>query len=291
MKLQILLFSMLMLTGFIHAQEYDQLPTDSARWRAGYTDRPSEPVVTDCEVEIQGDTTIAGMVYAKLIYSFNDSFCGGLRQNENKVYYYGVSAIIPCIGFSSMDSVGEYLLYDFSIEVGDTIFIGKNQSITCVYADSVLVSGEFKKRWYVSDAGVGVEINDVWIEGIGSERGVLAAESNSFEQSAFLVCFEDYGQNYRYPSDCNFASIEHVFLEDDVKIYPNPLRAGEECQLHIPNNGEQLYWRLLTLDGKVYTDGYLEGDQLDIVVKEKGAYIMQLKHKNRHFTSKILIVM
>jgi hypothetical protein len=165
-----------------------------------------------------GDTLINNIKYKKF-YGV-DRFAA-VRQVGQKVYV------------KTNDQTNEFLLYDFSVKAGDTIFSTSAQGELSrrpivSHVDSVtMYNGERRKRIYVG--------GDVWIEGIGSisdflhaTREYVTCDCNSSYQ---LISFarEEHVRFYNSELCKAYSSCSGVI--DDVKIV-----SGDENSLSIfPN--------------------------------------------------------
>lgn len=117
---------------------------------------------------VMGDVSINGKDYMRLmdLYS-SESYVGALREDGHKVY------------FLPNGEKREYLLYDFGLELGESVDVGLNGEshvVTVVGIDSVYVLG-VRRRLRIEDE----TIRDnhwswpaYWIEGIGSDLGILS---------------------------------------------------------------------------------------------------------------------
>ncbi|NQY66893.1 MAG: hypothetical protein HRT72_04120, partial [Flavobacteriales bacterium] len=109
MKFSILLTSLLIIARLTQAQEYVPFPDSNAVWS----------VNTD-KFYVSGDTVIEGLQYKKYFRTLEDSslqvlngtYYAALREDESKRIW--------AIKF---DSIAPLLLYDFSVNVNDTITI------------------------------------------------------------------------------------------------------------------------------------------------------------------------
>lgn len=188
-----------------------------------------------------GDTTIAARVYSKLMMFENPNdhvsmaqYVGAIRSDTCGSTYY-----IP-------KNKNEYLLYDFSKEVGDTIhsdFLKDDLHIDyyeVVSVDSVDIEGiGLRKRMVVeSKEGTGT-----WIEGIGSSKGLLwPVLPGYYYLSTMHNTVNNYGRlllcNYQFnkeaykqwEGDCYYQGSSGTLASkqdfSDVKIYPNPTRGN-----------------------------------------------------------------
>jgi len=114
--------------------------------------------------KIEGDTLVDSILYYKLWISHDSletlSNLGLLREESDIVYFMPSNST-------------EGVLYDFSLEVGDSTMVRnvfcEEIPITVVNIDTVEYSGILRKRWHLnSDFG-----EEIWIEGIGSVSGLV----------------------------------------------------------------------------------------------------------------------
>lgn len=114
----------------------------------------------------------------------------GMREDSGKVY-------------RRMNQPGEqeYLMYDFTAEIGDTVPSpqvfdnGAVFEINVVNAiDSILIDGAYRKRWWIQ----GQLQDNFYIEGIGNHQGLTHPMSEWFECVWYLDCYSANGQEI-YP--------------------------------------------------------------------------------------------
>jgi len=135
----------------------------------------------------------------------------GIICEQNKRIYYDFSEDLS-------DSL--YLVYDFNVEIGDTISdwwgMYSNQITTITAIDSVEMCGKMRKRLWADDYfTLGLTS---FVEGIGSTAGLIP-RYEFFESGSSLVCYSD--QNC---APCPFVTNLNEALESDVKVYPNPFK-------------------------------------------------------------------
>lgn len=130
------------------------------------------------------------------------------------------------------DTIG--LLYDFSINTGDTVFVynpiqgGITMPLVVESTDSVFYDGKYHKTLLFD--------NNYWIEGIGDLYGILYPGSMLTGSTEQLVCFYlDMQIEYLNPaySNCFYstAGIDEYAPESGLlSVYPNP--AGEKFTAH-----------------------------------------------------------
>lgn len=184
--------------------------------------------------QIEGDSIVDSKLYNKIWVS-SDSlttmhFQGLLREDSNVVYY------IP-------PDFGEGILYDFNLEIGDTtsvnnIFCGDELiPIHIIDIDTVEYFGESRKRWLIGENG---NVEEIWIEGIGSLNGPLYTKywyciiCPVWE----LLCYHKNNTlEYIMPgeTDCyqNTVGIEESITKDEILIRPNPVKKGNSIEIEM----------------------------------------------------------
>jgi hypothetical protein len=194
------------------------------------------------------DTVISTRTYHQLFYSLTDStftnpinyyYIGGLRENNKQIFF------IP------KDSINEYLIYDFSLGVGDTIRydysvfsgyygFGPFDSLFVSSVDSVLIyDGTFRKRINFSSwSGGGFPVPifySQWIEGIGNNMGLLCPIPNiptngtdnqlvCFKQNDTLLCSNVAIVSYFGTCYPIITQLSEPNLDiNRIEVFPNPV--------------------------------------------------------------------
>ncbi len=228
--------------GISHAQTnvYHPFPDSGAVWRVDLV-RWDNPFGTNYlsayQYELGNDTLINGVPYTKLIRSgwFNNSgfpiyeswfYMGAIRQDtsQKKVYFLDGS-----LGTLSV-------LYDFSLQIGDTIpppLLGQCPYKIITSIDSIQIGSSYRKKINLMN-GCGFPMNYAFlIEGIGSTKGLIEM-LDPFESSSQLVCFSIDGITL-YP-DTNtacpiFTTVENIEHDNKVLVHPNPVKRGGQLYL------------------------------------------------------------
>ena len=202
-------------------------PTDNATWTNThyiYTFNPPNPIpdaeLTDLDVYcVNGqDTTISSQVYTAVYYC-QYIYKGAIRE-ENSVVYF-----VPA------DSTQEYLLYDFSAQVGQTledVYVGNHfdetfilQDFTVQQTGTEVFGGVSRRVVYAADLR--------WIEGIGCVTGLFMEPwLNVSMYEVRLECFTLDDQMV-YPNSssepCSFVYVDvndHDVTSLSVDVFPNP---------------------------------------------------------------------
>jgi hypothetical protein len=208
----------------IQAQTYFGFPDSNAVWNTYYAD-----VFYGHNINpyfIKGDTTVNGRTYTK-VYQSADTFVNPLNCN---FYCMVRDSNQQWLFFNFMDQ-SETVLYDFSLEEGDSIVLNSNGTsfVSYVYqVDSILLAGQYRKRMYMS-----ADINTIeWIEGIGSSRGLIVPYSSPSCGGYGLMCFQENDILVFSGPDSicwfseyvNNVGTEIVEFGHGLKIYPNPAK-------------------------------------------------------------------
>ena len=281
---------LLTLITTVKSQDYVPFPTENAQWNVLYIGTCEErpPDTTILRYTIHGDTTINDITYKKLCLESGDTInpkirgIGGIREANKKIYYNGET-----ITFNT--DYKEYLLYDFTKQIGDTIRHNPQGYFYSVVLDidSVLIDGAYRKRYKV-DNHYFYHNPDYIIEGIGSVKNGLLGHISDIPTCGYYywehICFKENGEvKYLNPNfdDCfpsNLLMDANITkLETKIKIYPNPI----DQNLQIENNtNENLIIKIIDINGRSIIEQSLNGTktiiQLDI---KPGIYNVLITNK------------
>lgn len=175
-----------------------------------------------------------------------------------------------------------FLLFDYSLNVGDTLdsYLGCDAVIFAV--DSVLVGNQLHKRMMYS---LGIFPDTLaLIEGVGMTNGLLQSlYDNTFETTSHLTCFEVSGQLMytaneiiQYQSGCDVLdplSVSEATIQESINFFPNPAHS----KINIATQGPIECVIIYNLYGTIiknYFDVSLEIDVSDLM---PGYYFMQVK--------------
>ena len=178
---------------------------------------------------------------------------GLIYENDGKIFFQDTE---------------EYLLYDFTAKVGDTIdhWFGIPENTTIIEEDSIEMCNQLRRRLKASQ----FTIDEVFfIEGVGSTSG-LVPRYNYFETGAALMCFSDLDC-----TPCPLVSNTHAQLQQRIMVYPNP--SAEILWLKTPELfNESTDVLIYATDGQVYQRSVQSG-RISIVDLPKGLYIGRLQ--------------
>ncbi len=203
----------------LRAQEYVPIIQDGNEWNTllVITDNWPNYTYTNFVDWCSGDTIIEDVRYTKIMGTANGDdprLFSLLREEEGKVWY------------RDLNHQTDILLYDFTANVGDTLF----ESYLVVDSISIEHIGgvDRKKYWF----GLEYEFTgepyalETWIEGIGSDLGLLNSGSYYYCGSySRALCFHQNGElvwyNPEYGS-CTVTGVEEI--KEPIFIYPNPAK-------------------------------------------------------------------
>lgn len=271
---------MLQIAGVIHGQSFVE---PERRWNVQVDFFMAKSMEL---FSISGDTTFNGSTYSKIWVSYDSmqttAYAGALRESNGRVYY-------AAPGYS------EGLLYDFTIEVGDTVQItnyfcwGQDFSVTVTALDSVIYQGAAHRRWHlevVDPNSFGLEITDQWIEGAGSICGPLYSMYNYCIVCPtwdLLCCYNHDSLIFMNPAanTCYQVtnSIDEPELAAPVKLFPNPAVDYFRIQ---PVEGQIVYFiEIFNLQGQRVFGKWFAGEaEVRVSEFKRGVYLIRIKDDN-----------
>jgi Secretion system C-terminal sorting domain len=279
----ILLF---LIIGFVgRAQNYVPLPDSGAIWvntlsllQGGPQMCVLEDVTTLCVNGI--DTTINANTYTKLD-TCGGGYKGALRNENGKVFY------VP------KDSIIEFLVYDFTVSVGDTIDSvyfevygapqGYLEQTIITSIDSILIFGEYRKRMHDSFGAV------QWIEGIGNTLGLLISGVGISNWCQDLNCMSD-NDSILWPFEgigtCQL-DLGIDLINFNFQVFPNPSSDGI-FNIDFTSTSNDLNFKIITPNGQVVQEGKLKSNQIDIGTKS-GIFFIQVSNGKGVLTRRIIV--
>lgn len=202
----------------------------------------------------------------------------------------------------------EYLIYDYSMEPGDTVWVGSNfgwssQDTTrtrLMYIDTIEQFGIQRRRFNMhhglSELFVGeFEMQMAWIEGIGSDIDPFypfLCLQNGCETQFTTLCYDSAGtQLYQSPyhDTCSITiiGIEEIERGLDITVSPNPFTHSFRIESDARILDAQVYSILGALVGS------FEGGEMtmEVVLPQhlsNGLYILRTRTERGFSTFKVL---
>ena len=318
MKHSILFLSFLLLTfkiGHSQTNVYHPFPDSASVWNIHYGAYcfSNGTGNADYSIVISGDTLISSQTYHKLITQYVQDFSTGTCGPTGILGYRGAirqDKINKKVFFVPPSNSTVQLLYDFNMQVGDTVkgyiegatLSGIPDIVQSI--DSVLVGSNYHKRWKTNSI-YGVS----FIEGIGSTYGLIErSPGNVTDQAGYLImCFKQNGITL-YPStatNCDILTSVNSIEKNlnQIKIFPNPTIgkfaiknegvAIERCEVEIYNVlGEKVY-STTNSDKRTENSFLLMPDGLslmaDLSAQPNGIYFINIKTDKEILNEKIAI--
>lgn len=249
--------------------------------------------------KFSGDTLIDGIHYLKVLCSDDQQMQnwiieGFIREDTNKKVYY-----------RDTNSNDECLLYDFGCKTGDTLQLNCVCKESDFLVDSIksLIENDVQRKYFYLTY-LENETKEVWIEGIGSNWGVLNGGAYSHCMTgggeALLCFYEDGIKKYQSPEFPNFCFLSKDIIDgtdpvkavSEFKVYPNPalnelfIRASqgfdEDCTLELFSmKGELLKTKCLDVGTNIH--------RLDISTLTGGIYILRLIYASGSYAEKVIV--
>jgi len=216
-------------TALTFAQDYYPLIEENKKWSTlNVIYLSGEPMFdttyTTWSHFISGDSIYNNIEYKKLFASNEENpdnwiLWGFIREDSTKKVW-----------LRRIPDDEEVLLYDFTLAEGDSIKLGYD-TFLYYYVDSItteLLNDAPRKKYWISYEGY--DWQDTWIEGIGSNRGILASGSAGVVGGWFwaLCMWEADELIYISPNfdACYLITDIREYNNRLFQIYPNPIANG-----------------------------------------------------------------
>lgn len=237
------------------------------------------------------DTTISETSYKTIWKKENDGtiYYGAFREDETtgRCWYR--------FPFSESDG----LIYNFSLMPDDTAilinqFLGSDTiKLIVTGRDSVFIEQQWRLRLTLTNFSLSWQ--EWWIEGIGSQWGLLNAGSSFYTGvcgGQELLCFWEDGvhlyQNPAYPV-CEFpaTAINENHHIEDLKVFPNPANQSFNVDYNTPD----AELTLMDLQGKVIVRVISSGGSycMNVSGQTEGIYILKIT-TNQYTAARRLVI-
>ncbi len=298
-KYLFIIFALLTLSSRSQTSVYHPMPDSSSVWNFQRDVSCSSVFwyTNNFSITISGDTIISSQTYHKLLKPFFTQFSNSTScTGGESVGYLGAfrqETINKKVFFIQPYDSLEMLLYDFNMQVGDTVkgYIEQfaSQKDTVISIDSILVGSDYRKMWKINQ-----DYNIFFIEGIGSTNGLIepsmAGLIGNFG-SVGLTCFQQNGQSL-YPdtsSNCELiTSTNHTdYISNQINIYPNPSNGSFTIDFDKANIKE---FRLHDLFGNlILCNQTITQFKISIDNLRSGMYILTLIDEDNRMTNRKII--
>ncbi len=203
----------------------------------------------------------------------------------------------------------EYLLYDFSLEVGDTVYVGfelwsSSQPDTAAFKlasiDTITQFGVSRRRFNMLHGyGSNAFFSPMgWIEGIGSDQDPFypfLCLHHGCESSYTTLCYDSAGVQlyqedvYFNTCDTTMVSIDELEGGVDVTVAPNPFTHN----VRITSTASILDAEVYSLLGELVGSASAMGTVLNLELPKElgvGMYVVRIRTDRGQFTEKVFKV-
>ncbi len=298
---------------------YHPFPDSGAVWMMQFTQwcelAPSFPYPHfnyDYQYSLNGDTIINGTKYTKVFRENLFTNCIFVSPPNNytctaPTYYssywlaYRNDTITKKVW--AINSGPEFLLYDFSLNIGDTMK-GTNCEAVIIGIDSILIGTDYRKK-FVVDVGL---VNGCWIiEGIGNVGNQSGGSmSGPFGEGCCSVCVCNVAWNFNcfiqsgislYPDTSTCQAINGINaltpLRVPTTIYPNPCKGIFTISYH--SSSQQVTLHLTDVTGKIVFTQRLNNmqsaEQINAMGLSDGFYLYELVSDDKVLSTGKIILM
>ncbi len=227
------------------------------------------------------DTIINAKTYRILYYCIDHVYKGALRSDTGHVYF------VP------KNSINEMLLYDFTLNKGDSVsnfylegyYRPHGTQVTSV--DTIWINGKAHRRVNLFAGGSGA-----WIEGIGCNQGLLQEPYPNINGYGLnLRCFSRT-DTVQYPSwqtsPCPMElGLERVESSPQIEFYPNPVKRMLKVSIA---EGTSTTLSLYDTWGKLLLSTTFRGNdgELDLATFPNGIYYLKVNNGRDHNYLKVI---
>ena len=268
-----------------------------------YGDNPKWNVLScfwrDCNTqsfEFYKDTIICGKHYSAILLNKKKTY---IRTENQKVFLRETNS---CLG-------KDYVIYDFSKNIGDTIYLAYDLSNTA-YLDTIpaLISNidtidflNSRRRRFLVKFNPSGQSNFFrqmyWIEGIGSDMHPFYSYIHTFdawETEYQLLCYSQNNiqlfQNWNYQSCDINTSVRNTQNENKVFVSPNPI--ADFFDIKHPNSIDLIQIEMFDYTGKkIFCRQGKSIENKRIFMNSKynsGLYILKIATNFELYTIKII---
>jgi hypothetical protein len=300
----ILLLSFLFSSISLMSQNYASMLSDSSAWIYISADADGGQVQYRFprKYEISGDTIVSGVFYKKISRWYQSALIGGMREDTlGRVFFKEFD--ISC----GLDSTQERLIFDYSLEVGDTLKVETGDfcnptefPLGVVQVDSIETEfGEMRKRLELESIYNDLQTTYI-IEGIGSNIDLLdfingIEDYDAWHYASYLICHHlKSGENYINPDRPSWTvcfldpatSVESPNVEK-LQISPNPVSSFLEIK-GLENITQSSSIEIFNLNGiQVFQSDFLQ-KEIDVSNFPKGIYFLLVKNEDQVWLEKFV---
>lgn len=240
---------------------------------------------------LDNDTIVNGKQYITVKDASRDSLniTGLLRVDGERVYYYKTGEInmygpqgLCILHNTHLPDTTEILLYDFSLNVGDTAhwkvgYQNTTPKSIVLDIDSIqLSSGQYAKRYIFEKNSTGNPV-DFWVRGPGSNVSLFGAYRypGDLHANCYISGYDSYSFSGGNCFPLSVKENQRKVINDDIKIFPNPV-VGNDVHVLLPSN--VLYMQVTDMTGRVVTieNNVSQGEKIIHIESGAGMFIINI---------------
>jgi len=276
------------------AHAYKKMLGDTTTWKVLYFWSGT------FEIICHGDTIINSKNYKILHYDDPDDI------NPTRLFFLREDSLEKRVWVLPQDSVNEKILYDFSLDIGDSIYLDFHPANEFYfpsgwyYVESItnynLISSTVNKFTLYQKSNPVYKV--YWLEGVGNTYSPIYTLEQKIEPNypEVLCMFQDSEDIYRHPTwdTCSYFNTSANFdltKEKMVDIYPNPnsgkfvlkieLQRKTEFQIQLTSNTGQIIY-----SESVVASFYKK--EIDFSGYAKGVYALKVVSDGGVVTKKVI---
>lgn len=296
--------------------QYVPMLNDSAVWRQGIRQCTDGGWLVECgawnyyDFKLSDDTILNSKQYTKVYLPFNDWWpYAYLREDSGKVYLkYEYESEFPYYDGSNwapqyFRDTTEFILYDFSLHVGDTFTTRIHNCITSLFPapDTIehlhhfvltqidivtLNNGASRKRFHLENTqepwgdNYAQTYNSLeWIEGIGSTFTFFYNEYNSYYPCGIadagfsiyeLACYSLNDTIVWGATNCQLPTSLAENKNPKISLYPNPV----SDELTAAGVADKSTYSIYNILGGLVSSGTIKGGKIDFTALPQSSYLL-----------------
>lgn len=241
-----------------------------------------------------GDTLIGNHIYSKLVY-----YPFEIIYNPYPSFYVDTT-IVNFQNYIREDTLtrktyikeswsgaSEELLFDFSLNIGDTLNSTYTTDGSPLIVDTItnttLLNGAIRKKWLFDNG-------HFYIEGIGGDEGFFLPILTGLGFWSETNCVNDNGVHL-YGNRCfTVLKVDEITMpENNLKIYPNPVHSEMQIELLNTTIGLESMNLYDLLGKKLFSVDLNRRGIIHLTDLEKGCYLGVFYFENGHSISRKII--
>ncbi len=191
----------------------------------------------------------------------------------------------------------DYLLYDFSLNVGDTFIVQATndwpeaRKLVVTAVDSITLMDQSKRKRLVLECENGSG-EHTWIEGIGDLRGLLAVKKSCLiDVNENLLCFS-FNEEVLYQDpdegECWLTTSTKDPIPDDFTLYPNP--ASDRIFISGEMSNRSMEFTIYSSTGVNMRSGITSDGSISVNDLPQGVYVIECLQGDKKATSRFVKV-